>query len=134
LKLTLKKSPTVFLKDYAILLEDECGIQEENVVGSLWYKKGIRPVISNNRSYKTKSYFIALEVTPNKDMGKTTVMETKKKNSKTCIKFLKKLKNKYFIKNNKKVLLGWDNVSIHKSLELKQWLKENNKNEEWLTL
>ena len=102
MKLTLKKSPTVFLKDYAILLEDECGIQEENVVGSLWYKKGIRPVISNNRSYKTKSYFIALEVTPNKDMGKTTVMETKKKKFGNLYKISKKTKKQILYKKQQK--------------------------------
>lgn len=125
------------------MVADECALQEDVVLKSIWYKRGIYPEVKSNRKYNTHSFFIAVNATPNTKenitkgiyKGETTIHDCDKQNSREAIKLLDKIKHRYFTKKKKKVLLFWDNAGFHKSKEIKEWLKINNpKKEMWLEL
>ena len=106
------------------MVEDECRITLEDNPYYAWNKKGQTPVKKQKLDiHKGQNIFGALSI----KTGKVIYSLTQKKNGIESAKFLNKVKsfkNKHY-GDKGKVLLLWDNVSCHKSKEVKDWLVKN---------
>lgn len=91
-------------------------LNQETKTKNVWYFKNKEPIIEAKRKGEAINFYGALNV----KTGRETAMTTDRQNSKTTIKFLKKLAAIY---QNKKVFLIWDGASWHKSKEIRQFLK-----------
>jgi len=89
-----------------------------------WHAKGQTPIKKQKLDmHKGKNIFGALSVRT----GKVIHLTVQKKNGQSAIKLLEKaeyFKDEYYGKQAKTLLI-WDNVSCHKSKEVKDWLKNN---------
>lgn len=91
-------------------------LNQETKIKNVWHFKDKRPIIEAKRKSESQNFYGAL----NMRSGKCTAMAVNKQNSKTTIKFLKKLANIY---QDKEIFLIWDNASWHKSKEVREFLK-----------
>jgi len=114
------------------LVEDEMNLNQETKIKNVWYFRNQQPIIEAKRKGESQNFYGALNMTKtNKDRGKCTAMAVNKQNSKTTIKFLKKLIKIY---QDKKIFLIWDNAGWHKSKEIKKFLSKINKDKTKLEL
>jgi len=91
-------------------------LNQETKIKNVWYFTNHQPVVEAKRKGESQNFYGAL----NMKTGKCTAMAVDKQNSKTTIKFLKKLANIY---QNKKIFFIWDNASWHKSKEVRKFLR-----------
>lgn len=95
-------------------------LNQETKTKNIWYKRGEEPIIEAKRKGESQNFYGAL----NMKTGKCTAMAVDKQDSKTTIKFLKKLLKIY---QGRKIFLIWDGASWHKSKEIREFLSETNK-------
>ena len=99
-------------------------LNQKTKTKNVWYFKGKEPIIEAKRKGESQNFYGALNMGKGKNKGKCTAMTVGKQNSKTTIKFLKKLLKVY---QNRKIFLIWDGASWHKSKEIRQFLSKTNK-------
>lgn len=91
-------------------------LNQETKVKNVWYFKNREPIIEAKRKGESTNFYGALNI----KTGKETAMMADRQNSKSTIKFLKKLAKIY---QNKKIFLIWDQAGWHKSKEIRGFLK-----------
>lgn len=100
-----------------VLVEDECKIQRESGLKSIWYTKGQQPTIRVDQKKEGRSFYGALDV----KSGKCHLWDiSDKQNSANTVKFLRQLEDYY---QGKDVLLIWDGAPSHRG-EVKTYLKQ----------
>lgn len=102
-----------------VLVADECRVERESGLASIWYPKGEYPTIRLDQVKEAISFYGALNV----KTGECTVLDTPRQNSKHTVRFLRKLEGGH---QGKKALLIWDGAPSHRG-EVKNYLKENDK-------
>jgi len=106
------------------LVADECRITKEGNPYYAWHTKGQTPIKRQKLEiHKGVNIFGALSM----KTGKIIYLTAKKKNGQAAAALLdksKEFKNRHFNEKDK-ILLIWDNVSCHKSQEVKHWLTQN---------
>ncbi|MBI4999727.1 IS630 family transposase [Candidatus Gottesmanbacteria bacterium] len=101
------------------MVADECRIQRESGVTSIWFKKGKYPNIKVDQKREAVSFYGALNI----KTGEETVLDASRQTSRNTVSFLRKLERIY---QRKDVLLIWDGAPWHRG-EVKKYLKEKNK-------
>ncbi|KKS83477.1 MAG: hypothetical protein UV59_C0038G0002 [Candidatus Gottesmanbacteria bacterium GW2011_GWA1_43_11] len=99
-----------------VLVSDECRIQKESGITSIWYQRGKYPEIKVEQVKQALSFYGALDV----KTGRETVLDASRQTSFYTVRFLRKLEAKYRGKN---VLLIWDGAPSHRG-EVRKYLKE----------
>ena len=102
-----------------VLVSDECRIQKESGLTSIWYPQGKYPEIKVEQVKQALSFYGALDV----KTGRETILDAPRQTSLYTVRFLRKLEAKYWGKN---VLLIWDGAPSHRG-EVRKYLKEKNK-------
>jgi len=102
-----------------VLVSDECRIQKESGIQSIWYPCGKYPEVKVEQVKQALSFYGALDV----KTGRETVLDAPRQTSFYTVRFLRKLEAKYRGRN---VLLIWDGAPSHRG-EVKKYLKEKNK-------
>lgn len=102
-----------------VLVEDECRVQRESSLQSIWYQKGAQPVIKVDQKKEGRSFYGALDVTT----GKCHIWDTHKQVSAHTVEFLKQLAHYY---EGKHILLIWDGAPWHRGA-VKKYLKNKYK-------
>lgn len=102
-----------------VLVADECRIERESGLTSIWYPKGEYPEIRVDQVKEAISFYGALNI----ETGQCHVLDTPRQKSKYTVKFLEKLEGYY---PGKRVLLIWDGAPWHRG-EVKTYLKKGNK-------
>lgn len=99
-----------------VLVEDECRIERESGLKSIWYEKGQFPTIRVDQKKEGTSFYGALDV----KLGRCHLWDTQdKQNSANTTQFLRQLEDKY---QGLDVLLIWDGAPSHRG-EVKNYLK-----------
>ncbi|WP_082288379.1 IS630 family transposase [Leptospira santarosai] len=101
-----------------MLFLDESGISQNPYTVKTWSLLGKTPILRHKMSWKKLSVIGAIS---QKDFHFQIVTGSVK--SQDLIHFLKILLKE----NRKKILIVWDNLSVHKSKVMKEFLKENEK-------
>jgi len=91
-------------------------LNQETKVKNIWYFKNQTPIIEAKHKGESMNFYGALDI----KTGKETAITTKRQNSQSTIKFLKKLAKIY---QSRKIFLIWDNASWHKSRKIRKFLK-----------
>ena len=100
-----------------VLVEDECKVQRESSLKSIWFGRGKQPTIRVDQKKEGQSFYGALDT----KSGKCHLWDTaEKQNSKNTVKFLTQLEDYY---QEKDVLLIWDGAPSHRG-EVKTYLKQ----------
>lgn len=103
-----------------VLVEDECKIQRESSLKSIWYTKGQQPTIRVDQNKEGTSFYGALDI----KLGRCHLWDTtEKQNSQNTVKFLSQLEDYY---QGKDVLLIWDGAPSHRGA-VKKYLKQLHK-------
>lgn len=102
-------------------------LNQETKTKNVWYLRGKAPIIQAKRKGESQNFYGAL----NMKTGKCAALAVNRQNSRTTIKFLKKLLKIY---QGKKIFLIWDGAGWHKSKEIRAWLSTINKGETRLEL
>lgn len=102
-----------------VLVEDECRIQRESSLQSIWQQKGQQEVIKVDQKKEGTSFYGALDV----KTGKCHLWDTDKQNSLHTVVFLKQLADYY---QGKHIFLIWDGAPWHRG-EVKKYLKNKYK-------
>lgn len=102
-----------------VLVADECRVERESGVMSIWYPKGKQPTIRVNQEREAVSFYGALDTAT----GKETVMRAPRQESGYTVRFLRKLEKRYAGKN---VLLLWDGAPWHRG-KVREYLEEKSK-------
>lgn len=106
------------------MVADEVRIAKEANPDYVWSQKGQTPIKKKKLElHKSRTIFGALSM----KTGRIIQHHCKKKKGQ-IIPFLnqvKKLKQKNYPKDSRKILLLWDNASCHKGKDVKQWLGDN---------
>jgi len=102
-----------------VLVADECRLQRESGLTSIWYQRGKYPEIRVDQVKEAVSFYGALNV----KTGKVTILDAPRQKSLYTVQFLRKLESKYKGKN---VLLIWDGAPSHRG-KVKDYLKEKDK-------
>ena len=102
-----------------VLVADECKVQRESGLTSIWYPRGKYPTVKQDSVREALSFYGALDLAT----GECTVLDTPWQNSKYTVRFLRKLEGGY---KGKKVLLIWDGASHHRG-EVKNYLARKDK-------
>lgn len=107
------------------MVADEARITLEPNPYYVWHPQGATPIKKRKLDiHQGKSIFGALSI----KKGEIIKHTAKKKNGSEAVKLLDKIKvfkEQNYSLDKKKILLIWDNVSCHKSHEVKEWLKDN---------
>lgn len=91
-----------------VLVEDECRIERESGLKSIWYQRGDYPTIRVDQKKQAQYFYGALDV----KSGKCHLWDTEdKQNSSNTVKFLRQLEDYY---QGKDVLLIWDGAPSHR--------------------
>lgn len=99
-----------------VLVEDECRVQRESSIKSIWYRKGTYPTIKVDQKKEGRSFYGALDV----KTGKDHVWDCERQNSAATVCFLRQLEDYY---QGKQVLLLWDGAPSHRG-KVKAYLRE----------
>lgn len=102
-----------------VLVSDECRIQKESGIQSIWYPKGQYPEIKVEQVKQACSFYGALNVRT----GKETVLDAPRQMSWYTVQFLRKLERQY---RGKDVLLIRDGAPSHWG-KVKNYLREKEK-------
>ena len=108
------------------MVADETRISIEANPYYVWHIKGQTPIKKKRLEiHKGKTIFGALSMRTGKVIHSIS-RHKKALGAINLLKQVKKFKDKYYGQDsNNKILLIWDNISCHKSKEVKQWLREN---------
>lgn len=100
-----------------VLVEDECRIERESGLKSIWYQKGEFPTIRVDQKKEGQSFYGALDI----KSGKCHLWDLAgKQNSANTVRFLRQLEDYY---QGKDALLIWDGAPSHRG-EVKNYLKQ----------
>lgn len=103
-----------------VLVEDECKVQKESGLKSIWYTRGQQPTIRVDQKKEGTSFYGALDI----KLGKCHLWDTtEKQTSRNTVQFLTQLESCY---QGKDVLLIWDGAPTHRG-EVKKYLKDLHK-------
>ncbi len=103
-----------------VLVGDECRVEKESGIKSIWYPKGEYPAIEVEQEKEAVSFYGALNV----KTGKQSVRRiTGRQNSANTVLFLEQLEDEY---QGMDVLLIWDGAPSHRG-EVKVYLRRRNK-------
>ncbi len=103
-----------------VLVEDECRIERESGLKSIWYARGQQPAIRVDQTKMGQSFYGALDVKE----GKCHLWNTlDRQNSQNTVRFLRQLEAYY---QGKDVLLIWDGAPSHRG-QVKHYLNNLHK-------
>lgn len=102
-----------------VLVEDECRVQKESDLASIWYEKGQYPEIKVEQVKEAQSFYGVTNV----KTGRCHLRIFDRQNSTNTVEVLKGLERRY---KNKKVLLIWDGSPCHRG-KVKEYLKQKPK-------
>lgn len=102
-----------------VLVADECRVQRESGLTSIWYPKGEYPEIKVDQKKEAISFYGALNV----KTGKEIIHDAPRQKSFYTVQFLRKIEAEY---QGRDVLLIWDGAPSHRG-EVRKYLREKDK-------
>lgn len=102
-----------------VLLEDECHLVWQDVLGYVWGKKGVAVQVPMTNGRERQTYYGVVNYVTHE----VIVREYDAGNGKNTVSFLKYLQCKY---SSSRLLIIWDGASYHKYAETREYLKEIN--------
>jgi len=105
-----------------LLYEDEFSLSNTATLNYLWAEKGNQPIVNMKQKGSERATAFG---SYNYMTGQITINFSKKGNSRTFKKHLKKVL--YTYKKHSKIIMVVDNVKYHHSKYIKNWLKHNPK-------
>jgi len=105
-----------------LLYEDEFSLSNTATLNYLWAERGNQPIVQVKQKGSER---VTTFGSYNYDTGQISINFSKKGNSKTFKKHLKKVL--YTYKKHSKIIMVVDNVKYHHSKYIKNWLEHNPK-------